>query len=82
MSRIIEIVLFLTPFFGLLAWRLLFPAPSPPGWLMWGLGGFVFLMLAALFWVRHIDVSDANQAYVPAALHENQIVPAHPAAPP
>ena len=34
MSRIIEITLFLAPFVGFAAWRMLFPSPTPPLWLV------------------------------------------------
>jgi hypothetical protein len=76
MPRIIEIVLFLAPFLTFAAWRLLFPSPTPPLWMMYGLGGFVALMLLALFWLRHIDAGDAHQAYVPARIIDGHVVPA------
>jgi hypothetical protein len=81
MSRAIEIVLFLTPFVGFALWRLLFPSPLPPVWLMGCLGGFVALLLAVLIWVHQIDASDAGRAYVPAALQGDRVIPAHPAPP-
>jgi hypothetical protein len=79
MSRIIEIVLVLTPLLGFFTWRLLFPSPLPPTWLVGWLAAFVVLMFVALFWLRQIDAEDANKAYVPAEIHDGQIVPAHPA---
>lgn len=82
MSRAIEIVLFLTPFVGFAIWRLLFPSPLPPLWLIGGLGGFVALMLIGLIWLWHQDATDAAQAYVPAELVGGRVVPAHPATPP
>ncbi|MDR3533220.1 MAG: DUF6111 family protein [Rhodopila sp.] len=82
MPRLIEIVLFLTPFLGFAVWRLAFPTPLPPSWLIGGLAGFVVLMLLALVWLRHIDASDTNLTYVPAELRDGRVVPAHPAAPP
>jgi hypothetical protein len=82
MSRIIEIVLFLAPFLGFAVWRLWFPSPVPPLWLMYGLGGFVGLLLLALAWVWHLDAGDANQPYVPAALRDGRVVSGHPGAPP
>jgi hypothetical protein len=81
MPRLIEILLFVTPFLAFAAWRLLFPSPRPPRWLISGLAVFVVLMLLALIWVRHIDAGDANQTYVPAELHDGRIIPARPAAP-
>jgi hypothetical protein len=81
MSRIIEIVLFLAPFLAFAAWRLFFPSPTPPLWMIYALGGFVALMLLALLWVRHIDAGDANEAYVPARIIGGQVVPAQKAPP-
>jgi hypothetical protein len=81
MPRLIEILLFVTPFLAFVAWRLLFPSPRPPFWLVGGLAGFTLLMLLALIWVWHIDAGDANQAYVPAELRDGRIIPARPAAP-
>ena len=82
MSRIIEIVLFLTPFLSFAAWRLLFPSPQPPLWLMRGLACFVVLLLVALFWLRQRDAGDGNEAYIPAQMRDGRVVPAHKAPPP
>ena len=76
MPRIIEIVLFLTPFLTFAAWRLLFPSPVPPLWMIYGLGAFVIVMLLALFWARQMDASDANEAYIPARLGDGRVIPA------
>jgi hypothetical protein len=81
MSRTIEILLFLTPLLGFAAWRLLFPSPTPPLWLVYGLSAFAALMLIALIWFRHLDAGDAQQAYVPAQLRDGQIIPAQRAPP-
>jgi hypothetical protein len=78
MPRIIEIVLFLAPFLGFAVWRLWFPSPTPPLWLMYGLGAFVGLMLLALGWMWHLETLDANQPYVPAVLRDGIVVPAEP----
>jgi 4-amino-4-deoxy-L-arabinose transferase-like glycosyltransferase len=72
--RLIEIVLFLVPFVGFATWRLLFPQPLPPVWLMGGLAGFAVLMFVALLWLRQMDAEDANRPYVPAELHDGRIV--------
>ncbi|MGD0105434.1 MAG: DUF6111 family protein [Rhodopila sp.] len=80
MPRIIEIVLFLTPFVTFAAWQLLFPSPVPPPWLMYGLSGFVILMLLMLVWLWHLDAGDANQPYVPDHLQDGRAVPAQPGA--
>jgi hypothetical protein len=76
MPRIIEIVLFLTPFLTFAAWRLWFPSPVPPLWMIYGLGAFVLLMLLALLWFRQADSGDANESYVPARLIDGHIAPA------
>jgi hypothetical protein len=77
----IEIVLFLTPFVSFAAWRLLFPSPLPPLWLMYGLTGFVALMLLGLLWSRHLDAGDAGEAYIPARLIDGRVTPAQRAPP-
>lgn len=82
MPRLIEIVLFLTPLLGFAMWRLLFPSPTPPLWLVYGLALFVALMLIALIWARHLDSGDAQEAYVPAQLRDGQVIPAQRAPPP
>jgi hypothetical protein len=82
MSRIIEIVLFLAPFLSFAVWRLIFPSPLPPPWLVYGLASFVVLMLVSLFWLRHLDAGDASQPYLPDVLQDGRVVPARPAARP
>jgi hypothetical protein len=82
MPRIIEIVLFLTPFVGFAAWRLLFPSPTPPASLMYALAGFVILMLGALLWLWHLDTNDTHQRYVPDQLRDGRAVPADTSEPP
>lgn len=81
MTRLIEIILFLTPFVGFAVWRLVAPTERPPVWLVAGAAGFVVLMLASLFWLRSIDASDSLRAYVPAQLRNGRIVPGHAASP-
>jgi hypothetical protein len=76
MSRIIEIVLFLTPFLSFAVWRLLFPSPLPPLWLMYGLASFVVVLLVALVWLRHLDAGDADQPYLPDEMHDGRVTPA------
>jgi hypothetical protein len=78
MSRVIEILLFLAPFLGFAVWRLWFPSPVPPLWLMYGLGGFVVVLLLALAWVWHLDAGDANQPYIPAEMRNGRVVSGQP----
>ena len=78
MPRIIEIVLFLTPLLSFAVWRLVFPSPSPPAWLIRGATAFVVLMLLALIWVWHLDAGDAHQPYVPDVMRNGRVVPGRP----
>ncbi|WP_428536704.1 DUF6111 family protein [Rhodopila sp.] len=75
MPRIIEIVLFLTPLLSFAVWRLAFPSPTPPAWLLRGAIGFIVLMVLALIWVWHLDAGDANQPYIPDQMHDGRVVP-------
>lgn len=78
MPRVLEIVLFLTPFLAFATWRLVFPSPVPPLWLMYGLAGFVVLLLVTLFWLRQLDANDASQPYIPDQLRNGRAVAGHP----
>jgi protein-S-isoprenylcysteine O-methyltransferase Ste14 len=82
MPRIIEIVLFLTPLLSFAAWRLLFPSPTPPLWLVYSLACVVVLLLLALLWTWHIEAGDAGESYIPARLLDGRVVPAQRAPPP
>jgi hypothetical protein len=82
MSRIIEIILFLTPFLAFAAWRLWFPSPLPPPGLVYALAAFVLLLLAGLLWTTHIEAQDGHRAYIPAVMQNGRIIEGHPAASP
>jgi hypothetical protein len=82
MPRLIEIVLFLVPLLSFVAWRLLFPSPTPPVWLLYSLGLFVVVTLLALFWARNLDLGGTTEAYVPAQLQDGHVIPAQRAPPP
>jgi hypothetical protein len=82
MPRLIEIVLFLVPLLSFAAWRLLFPSPTPPAWLLYFLSGFVVLTLLALLWARNLDTGATTEAYVPAQLQDGHVIPAQRAPPP
>lgn len=81
MPRVIEIVLFLTPFLGFAAWRLAFPSPQPPRWLVGGAIGCAVLFLLVAGWIWFLDARDANQPYVPAELRGDRVVPGNQAIP-
>jgi drug/metabolite transporter (DMT)-like permease len=78
MPRLIEIVLFLVPFIGFAAWRLLAPSPLPPPWLIYGLTAFFIVMIAALLWFWHLENENAGQPYIPDRLQNGVAVPGHP----
>ncbi len=77
--RLIEIVLFLSPFvaFGLL--RLLRPAERVPGWVLGAFAASVAVMLVLLLILRQLDAGDAHESYVPARLEDGRVVPGHAA---
>jgi hypothetical protein len=79
MTRLVEIMMFLTPFVGFAVWRLLVPSDRPPVWLVAGAAGFVVLLLLSLTWLRARDAADAKQTYVPAQMRDGRVVPGHAA---
>jgi hypothetical protein len=81
MPRLIEILLFLAPFAGFAVWRLMFPSPLPPLWLVASLAAFVAVMLAALLWMWHADAGDAHIRYVPAHVEDGRVVKPQPQPP-
>jgi hypothetical protein len=82
MPRMIEIVLFLAPLLSFAAWRLLFPSPTPPLWLVYSMAGFVLLLLLALVWTWHLEAGDAGESYIPARVIDGRVVPAQRVPPP
>lgn len=76
MSRDAEILLYLTPVLAFAVWRLLFPSPLLPLWLVRGVVAFSALMFLALIWSWHLDAGDAHRIYVPARLDDGQVLPA------
>ncbi len=81
MARYAEILLYLTPFIAVAVWRLLFPSPLPPLWLVRSVAAFAALMLLALIWSWYLDAGDVHRTYVPARLDDGQIVPARQGSP-
>lgn len=77
--RLIEIILFLSPFAVFLALRLLLPSRGLPPWLLPVLAAFVAVMLALLLFLRSFDAGDAGRSYVPARLEDGRVVPGHAA---
>jgi hypothetical protein len=79
MTRLIEIVLFLTPFIGFAAWRVVAPADRMPGWVIALAVGAVMMILALLLVLRALDASDGNKTYVPAHMEDGRVIPGHAA---
>jgi hypothetical protein len=75
--RLIEIVLFLSPFAAFALLRLLRPAERVPGWLVAAFAVSVAVMLILLLLLHQLDAGDADQAYVPARLEGGRVVPGH-----
>ena len=82
MPRLIEILMFVAPFVAFAIWRLLFPAPLPPAWLVGWVSALVLLAAAGLFWSWFQVAGDARQDYVPARVVNGHVVPARRVAPP
>ena len=80
--RLIEIVLFLSPFAAFLVLRLLAPARILPPWVLPVFTVAVLVMLGLLLLLRSYDAGDAGKAYVPARLEDGRVIPGHAAAPP
>jgi hypothetical protein len=78
MPRIIEIVLFLTPFVAFALWRWYFRILVPPLWFVVGLGCVVLMLLGGLLWTLHEVAGDAREQYRPASLEDGRIIPGGP----
>lgn len=80
-ERLIEAVLFLTPFLAFAAWRLLLASIIPPATLVAATAAFALILLGWLLWTHQTESRDADRAYVPAQWQDGRIIPGH-AAPP
>ena len=80
MLRFAELALFIAPFAGFLAWRLLAVEGGPPLWLVIGAACVLLVLAGALFWLRQ-EESLPGTVYVPAQMQDGRIVPAHSATP-
>jgi hypothetical protein len=81
MPRIIEIVLFLTPFVAFALWRLYFRTLVLPIWFVAGLGCVVLMLLGGLLWTLREVAGDAREQYRPAILQDGRIIPGGPISP-
>jgi hypothetical protein len=75
MPRLIEIAMFLAPFAVVAIWRVLFPGPRPPLWLVYAAGLLLAGLAIALLWVWDMEAQDPGRAYIPAELRDGRVVP-------
>jgi hypothetical protein len=75
MLRLTEIGLFLVPFGLYLAWRVM--GAATPRWLVVAAVLLTFAMAVGSVWFGLVTGLPADQAYVPAELHDGQIVEGH-----
>jgi hypothetical protein len=79
--RYVEIILFIVPFAVFAAWRMTATAGGSPSPRVIATSAvLVVLLLAALLWFHREGALPPDTAYVPAALQDGRIVPAHGAA--
>jgi Family of unknown function (DUF6111) len=79
--RLIEILLFVSPFAAFAVLRLVLPERGLPAWVLPTFGAAVVAMVALLLVLWGFDAGDGNQAYVPARIEGGHVIPGH-AAPP
>jgi hypothetical protein len=79
--RLIEILLFLSPFAAFAVVRVLAPSGGLPNWVLPTFAACLVLIVVALIVLRGLNAGDGNEAYVPARLEHGKVVPSR-AAPP
>ena len=81
MLRFAELALFLSPFLLFLAWRVAAYAGWPSTRVVASSFALLVVLIGALLWLQRQGALPTGAPYVPAALHDGRIVPAHGAAP-
>ena len=81
MLRLVELLLFLTPFAIFIVWRTLGKGSGPSLSLVVGAGCVLLVLAAALVWLSEDRALPPDAAYAPARLENGRIVAGH-AAPP
>ncbi len=77
MLRLLEILLFLTPFVAFGLWRLVAPAGVPSPRAVAATAAMLLLLGAALLWFSRQDVLPPHSVYAPAQFHDGRVVPGH-----
>ena len=75
MLRLLEILLFLTPFVAFGLWRLAAPAGAPSPRAVVATAAMLLLLAGALLWFSRQDVLPPNAVYAPAQFHDGHVVP-------
>ena len=81
MLRLVEILLFLSPFAAFALWRVLAPVGGPSPRVLAIAAGVLVLLLGALLWYRAEDALPPGSTYVPPTFEDGRIVPGHAAQP-
>jgi hypothetical protein len=81
MLRLVEILLFLSPFAAFALWRVLAPVGGPSPRVIAVAAGMLVLLLGALLWYRAEDALPPGVAYIPPTFVGGRIVPGHAAQP-
>lgn len=75
MLRLLELLLFLSPFAAFAAWRLVAPASGPPLRVVMLLAGVLLLLAGALFWFSRQEMLPSGSSYAPAQFQDGRLVP-------
>jgi len=77
--RLIEILLFLSPFAAFAVLRLVLPERGLPAWVLPAFGAAVVAIVAMLLVYWSSESGDGNQTYVPARIEDGRVIPGHAA---
>lgn len=77
MLRFVELILFLSPFLLLAAWRITVYAGGPSSHVVTASAILLVLVLSALLWLHQDGALPSGAAYVPATLQNGRIIPGH-----